>query len=231
MSEKRYSLREVLQNLLFPPRCAFCGALIGWEEALCSTCRAVAKKPFCKREDDVFGCDGLLWCGEYRDLLRTGMERFKFRGVRAGASLFGGMLLLALRESGVAEQVNFITFVPMPQGRERRRGYNQARLLAEYIAENLALPLRDDLLCRRGHKATHTASGRRERARLTQESYLHGTGECPAGAGILLVDDIVTTGATLAACAALLRQKGAGSVMAAAVLRTPAPKGSKEPAK
>ena len=115
----------------------------------------------------------------------------------------------------------------MPPERERHRGYNQSRLLAQYLAGELGLPLREGVLARDGRATAHAAAGRAARIALAKESYRAGERKLPPGEHILLIDDIITTGATLENCAALLLAQGAESVTAAAVLRTPRPVGKK----
>ena len=189
------TLREIVTNLLYPPRCLLCGTLCGWEELLCESCQK--QQPQAGEffwEPEVFGCRGILWCARYEGAFRAGMEQLKFEGVRESLPLFGGMLTEAVRQSGLLPQLTAVTYVPMPPERERHRGYNQSKLLAQYLAK---------------------------------ESYRAGERKLPPGEHILLIDDIITTGATLENCAALLLAQGAESVTAAAVLRTPRPEGKK----
>ena len=222
MSDKP-TLREIALNLLYPPRCLLCGRLCGWEQPLCPDCRSTLPDAGgFGWEPDAFGCEGLLWCAPYEGEFRRGMEQFKFEGVRACCPLFRGMLARALRQSGHCRELDAVTYVPMPPRRERHRGYNQSRLLAQYLAKELGLPLREEVLCRGGRATAHAARTRAQRLRLAEESYRAGPRCLPEGERLLLVDDIVTTGATLQNCAALLRAQGAAKVWAAAVLRTPA---------
>ena len=95
MSDKP-TLREIALNLLYPPRCLLCGRLCGWEQPLCPDCgSSLPDAGGFGWEPDVFGCEGLLWCAPYEGEFRRGMEQFKFEGVRACCSLFGGMLAQA----------------------------------------------------------------------------------------------------------------------------------------
>lgn len=200
------TLREIVTNLLYPPRCLLCGTLCGWEELLCESCQK--QQPQAGEffwEPEVFGCRGILWCARYEGAFRAGMEQLKFEGVRESLPLFGGM----------------------PPERERHRGYNQSKLLAQYLAGELGLPLREGVLARDGRATAHAAAGRAARITLAKESYRAGERKLPPGEHILLIDDIITTGATLENCAALLLAQGAESVTAAAVLRTPRPEGKK----
>ena len=144
------TLRDVIRNLLYPPRCRLCGALCGWEEQVCPACREqLPQAGDFFREPEVFGCRELLWCARYEGVFRRGMEQLKFEGVRESLPLFGGMLAAAVRQSGLLPGLTAVTYVPMPPERERHRGYNQSRLLAEQLAKELGLPLREGV-CRRG---------------------------------------------------------------------------------
>lgn len=217
------TLWDVLVDLLFPPRCLLCGRLVPWGSSICPRCCVKPDEVRTHTEPEAFGCEAVCWAADYTGVLRRGMQNFKFRGRRQGTAFFGEMLVCALRKSKIPDNADAVTYVPMPPRRERRRGYNQAKLLADYIAKAFDLPLRENILCRRGRATAHTAGGRQERLDLAAESYHTGQDRLPEGERILLVDDIITTGATMARCAALLRQQGAGQVWAAAPLRTPIP--------
>lgn len=135
------TLREIVTNLLYPPRCLLCGTLCGWEELLCESCQK--QQPQAGEffwEPEVFGCRGILWCARYEGAFRAGMEQLKFEGVRESLPLFGGMLTEAVRQSGLLPQLTAVTYVPMPPERERHRGYNQSKLLAQHLAGELGLP-------------------------------------------------------------------------------------------
>lgn len=219
-TEKRGSIFEIIRNLLFPPHCFFCGALVEWDTVCCPACKPLMEiTP--QQEKDIFGCDLICWSAPYAERLRAGMERFKFQGIRRGREIFGAMLLAALKENNALQDIDAITFVPMPRRRERRRGYNQAKLLAEYLAEETGLPLREGLLHRKDRGEMHRTVSRAARTALAEGSYCCGKNTPVPGERLLLVDDIITSGATLGVCAALLRQGGAKHIVGAAALRTP----------
>ena len=123
MSE-RVTLRNILTDLLYPPRCVLCGELCSWQEKLCPICRERLSEAGCFAEDNVFNCEKLLWCAPYEGVLRRGMEQFKFDGVRESLPVFGGLLVAAVRQSGILPRLTAVTYVPMPPARERHRGYN-----------------------------------------------------------------------------------------------------------
>lgn len=221
MNERAGShMGDIIKNLIFPPRCFFCGRLVEWDEAFCSECASLAKSEN-HTEEGEFGCEAICWGAPYSGELRAGMERFKFRGVRRGKEIFGQMLLEALTAADPTFTVDAVTYVPMPRARERSRGYNQAKLLAEYLSCELGLPLREGLLCRKTRREMHRARSGSERQDIAAGSYCIGKAAPDPGERLLLVDDIITTGATLTVCAALLRQSGASAVWGAAPLRTP----------
>ena len=173
------TLREIVTNLLYPPRCLLCGTLCGWEELLCESCQK--QQPQAGEffwEPEVFGCRGILWCARYEGAFRAGMEQLKFEGVRESLPLFGGMLTEAVRQSGLLPRLTAVTYVPMPPERERHRGYNQSKLLAQYLAGELGLPLREGVLARDGRATAHAAAGRAARITLAKEATGPGKGSC-----------------------------------------------------
>jgi ComF family protein len=116
-----------------------------------------------------------------------------------------------------------VTLLPVPLHPRRLgdRGYNQAALLAEVLGQRLDLPLQLDALHRIVDTPTQTRLGRRERlANLRQAFALSGK---VRGLHLVLVDDVMTTGATLATLAALLQREGAARVDAWVLARTPDP--------
>ena len=83
------TLREIVTNLLYPPRCLLCGTLCGWGGLLCESCQK--QQPQAGEffwEPEVFGCRGILWCARYEGAFRAGMEQLKFEGVRESLPLF-----------------------------------------------------------------------------------------------------------------------------------------------
>jgi predicted amidophosphoribosyltransferase len=157
----------------------------------------------------VDSCAALLtYDGAGRELV----ARLKYRNARASVPFLArGMAALVTPTPGI----EVVTWAPTTPARLRARGFDQARLLARAVARGLGVPCRRLLRRRAGPAQT----GRGAAARYTGPAFA-ACGPL-GGARVLLVDDIVTTGATVAAAARALREAGATSVTVVAAARTP----------
>lgn len=199
-----------LLNLLFPPRCPFCGKLTGEHGVLCHACQSSLPCTEDEGEQTLPGgvrCASPLW---YEGCVREGVLRYKFRGVSSAAQAMGGLIAQCAAEHFSGE-FDVVTWVPVGPERLRRRGYDQSRLLAEAACrrwdakpEQLVFKPRD----------VPAQSGLRDSAaRRANVLGVYEASSAAAGRRILLVDDVVTTGATLSECARTLLWAGASSVV------------------
>lgn len=202
-----------LLDLLYPPKCPFCGRVLErGEEGWCASCQE--ELPWVEPGDTktVDFCDACLSPLWYREAVREGVRRYKFGGGRGHAQLFGLLMAQCLQDRWTGP-VDLITWVPLHPKRRRERGYDQAELLARRVGELTGLTVESTL---EKVRATAVQSGISEdeiRKVNVQGAYRALPGLDLAGKRIILVDDVVTTGATLSECAAALRQAGAGSVV------------------
>jgi ComF family protein len=116
-------------------------------------------------------------------------------------------------------EADVIVPVPLSGWRRRTRGYNQSEALARALARELGLPLAPRALSRRKHAPPQARSATAEERRRNVEGAFAARAEPVAGRRVLLLDDVTTTGATLRACAAALKEAGARSVYAVAFAR------------
>lgn len=218
MKEK---IKEALLDLFFPLKCPFCHRLLEEDEktdGLCSLCRKVlphtheeGKQSF----DGVEECVSPLW---YREEVRESIHNYKFSDRAVYARGYAHLMADCVREY-MEGSWDVITWVPLSKKRLRERGYDQAKLLAEELGKELnaaVLPL----LCKEFHtKAQSSLKEASVRRANVVGAYAVVNTELLQGKRILLVDDVVTTGATLTECAVTLLAAGGSEVRAVTLAR------------
>jgi ComF family protein len=196
--------------MIFSSRCAGCERP---GPVLCRTCRfSLAAPPDLPLGGDVVAA--VPFSGRPRDVLLG----FKYGNRRALAHHLAGLLVNRLIAADVRPaDIDVVTWAPTSRGRRRRRGFDQAEVVARRVAAQLGVPCRR-LLERDGHGAPQTGLDRA--ARLQGPRFR--THPRVRGQRILLVDDVVTTGSTLRSAESALRNAGAATVRRAAIATTPA---------
>lgn len=210
------SLHHRITNWLFPPKCILCGRLL--EEAeldLCQKCRLEAPEYRGGKTTPQF-LDSFTAVWYYEGNARKSLLRYKFGGARSYASGYGRLLAMKLLKQE-PEDFDILTWVPTHPLRQLRRGYDQVALLAKAVGKELGIrPVK--LLRKVRHNPAqsgiHDAARRRENV---QGVYRLRPGESIAGKKILLLDDILTTGATAGEAARVLTAAGAKEVHCAAM--------------
>lgn len=205
-------LVDKLLNLIFPDRCAGCksiGAL------LCLDCRA-ALQPY-PTDNVPDALDAVEVAHIFGGVLRPAIHELKYRKRRRMAAPLGELLVAHLRAHPLPADV--LLPVPLHEKRLSERGFNQSELLAQHVARASGLPvLTHDLVRVRatGQQAHLDARARRENMR----DAFAWTGSTPPPARVLILDDVLTTGSTITACAHALRAAGAVEVRALALARS-----------
>jgi len=210
---------SLILDLLFPPKCVFCGKILhGKDDALCSKC--VESLPFTLnsgRQDGIFYdyCISPLY---YKATVRRSILRYKFRGASGYAETYGKILadcILGNPDIGY----DIVTWVPLSNKRKRKRGYDQAMLLAMATALRLGEVAVETLRKTRDVQAQSELGGAAERRENISGAYEAVDPELVSGKTVLLIDDIVTTGSTLDECADVLLVAGAARIICAALAR------------
>ena len=175
---------------------------------LCGSCRR--RRP---------GFDYARSAARYEDVLREALHAFKFQGRRALAAPLGDLLAEAVvgRLPGGGPQL--LLPVPLHPRRARERGFNQASLLARRVGRAWGCPVADGVLARTVPTPSQTELDARARRANVRGAFRLRRPERIVGRHVVLVDDILTTGATLSECARCLREGGAARVGALTVAR------------
>lgn len=205
-------------DLLYPPRCTFCQKLLQKDETdICKRCRMalpVIERPI-KRGRFFSECHAVA---SYTDKVAESLKRYKFRGMQHYAKTYGELLAMRLLRENA--EFDILTWVPISKKRRRERGFDQSFLLAEAVAKELNTPCIRALLKVRDNCAQSSLKGVEARQANVINSYRAVNEELFLNKCVLLIDDIITTGATLSECSRVLLTAGAASVVCATVAAT-----------
>ncbi len=206
-------------NLLYPPKCPFCGRVLErGEEGWCASCQEDLPWTEPGEGKAVEECDACLSPLWYRDGVRDGVHRYKFGGGRSHARLLGELMAQCLQDRWTG-RLDLITWAPLHPKRKKKRGYDQAELLARRVGELTGLPVEDTLEKVRVTAVQSQAGEDGVRRANVRGAYGAAPGLELTGKRVVLIDDVATSGATLAECAAVLRRAGAESVVGLTLAR------------
>lgn len=206
-------LWDMLWDLLYPRKCIFCSKILKRkEQALCKDCRNIPERvpePITVGSD--FECCYSVFY--YKDDVASVIKQYKFAGkIHVGRSL-GVLLGEVLREQQVFADV--ITWAPISRKRKRKRGYDQGKEFAKVVGRELGIPVQGLL-----NKVRHTSAQAQitdynaRKANVKNVYSVKHPGKV-TGKRILLLDDVITSGATLTECSKTLRAAGAQSIVCA----------------
>ncbi len=200
-------VRQLIE-LIAPAECLGCSRQ---GDLLCEKCMAgLPPAPETRRQYD--GLANVVVATAYEGAVRELILGLKFRRSQSAAALAARLIARRLKPGA---QFDLITAVPIAPARYRERGYNQAELIARALARQLGLPYRSLL----GRTTTEHQLGRTRAERLVGVQGAFYPVRRLRGERVLVVDDVLTTGATLSECGRMLRGSGAGGVWGAAVAR------------
>jgi len=229
---------------VYPPHCRGCQEPLppDGDRMLCAECRAALTAarvgdlrcetcgvpfPHAGREPSCARCilegrhfDKARAFAVYRNPMDTLVRTFKFRGDYA---LGPYVLRRLLDEDGLPDDIGdgaeAVVPVPLHARRRRERGYDQAELLARVLARHLGLPLRRKALVRTRYTSQQSLLAMNTRWDNVRGAFAIGRNALPPHCSVLLVDDVITTGATISECARVLKRAGVARVHALALAR------------
>ena len=211
-------------DLIFPRNCALCKrALFDFEPCLCTICQGMLPKAnFHLRPFDnelTSKLQGLMPVHRVMAFLRftkkgksqTLLHLLKYKNKPELGEELGRLYGLSLLDNGFGGAWDVLVAVPLHALKKQRRGYNQSECFARGLSKVMGIPYRE-LLVRKKFTTTQTNKSRLERLENVEEVFALNEGQVTQGLRILLIDDILTTGATLCGCAQTLLQGGAKHV-------------------
>lgn len=208
-------------SLVYPETCCACGRCLTEKEVhLCIVCRATLPQTrFHKNKENQLS--RIFWG---RQPIETGtalyffhkkgkvqriIHQFKYKGNVGLGQYLGKTLGLNMMQSDFYSAVNCVIPVPLHPDKERKRGFNQSAVIAEGIANSMDIEFRPDLLIRTKHTETQTKKDRYHRWQNVSSVFETPHPDLLEQKSVLLVDDVITTGATMEACIEkLLQVKG-----------------------
>ena len=210
---------DLIAHLLYPWKCVFCESVLK-DTDICRECEkklpytvgdsAMQKFPFIDK------CVSPLY---YKDKVRASVHRYKFGGCSAYSRRYAALMSDCVENNLDCRSIDVISWIPLSKKRLRQRGYDQARLLAEEIAAKTGLPCRQLLQKVKNNSAQSLTRDAKQRRENVAGVYALDDGADVSGLRILLVDDVVTTGATMSEAARILRKEGAKSVFGVTLAR------------
>lgn len=217
MCDLMFKVIEALLNLLFPPKCPFCGKVQD-VPGICPDCEKdlpwIPGAEALREGPGGLRCAGAVW---YEKTVRDALLRLKFQGASEIAEPLGELIARCAAEQFGGE-FDTVTWVPVSKKRLRKRGYDQSELLARSACRFWDIqPVRllEKKVDNPAQSGIHDGAARRANVLGVYEA----VGDV-AGKRILLIDDICTTGATLIECTRVLEDAGAEQVVCVAVALT-----------
>ena len=234
-------LWQTFLDLVYPRVCEGCGGPIGPElHHICWDCLAgltYVADPYCSicgdpvdgRVDHAFVCfncsqtaphfDMARSAVRYRGLMKDFLRDFKYNNALWLRRDLVRLLVSCLSVDFDMDRIDAVTFVPLYPTKQRHRSFNQAELLAERLAKCIRKPLLKGCLRKVSSTSTQTHLTAHERAANVRGAFEARRASRLEGRGLLLVDDVMTTGATVNECARSLKSAGAQSVFVVTVAR------------
>ncbi|MBQ0015932.1 MAG: ComF family protein [Bacteroidales bacterium] len=218
-----------IMQVIIPETCCHCGTpLQGDERSVCVAC--MAHLPYTRNAVVVENATERCFAGFlpikaaasllYFDSIsasRSIIHEIKYRGNESLAFEMGVMLGRELSDAGRFSDVDAVLPVPLHKRRLRRRGYNQSELIAQGVASVLKVNVLSGVVDRVGHTNTQTQLDREQRFENMQGVFAVTNPLALSGLHVLIVDDVITTGATVASCAAAVFAVGGVNISVASL--------------
>lgn len=220
-----------LEKIFFPNVCPICGTVIGFKERICRECidkLKIVKEPKCQKCGKQLCTDEKLFCKdcysmkhifdrgicifEYLEELKEALYQFKYDNKRCHSDLFGYVGAKRYRKLLKQWKVERIVPIPMYSKKQQKRGYNQAEVFGQALAEYTGIPIDKKCIARVKETKPQKGLNKEERHRNLQKAFGVDVERVRGVKSVLLVDDIYTTGSTIDFCAKVLKAAGVEKV-------------------
>lgn len=208
-------IKDRLLSIVFPERCVLCGEVVAYDDMWCGKCELPEYGEIdCGRIPNRFA--GALAATEYTGSVVKAIWKLKNKSDKRTLLFFAELMQKTMRTHWQEVVFDVVVPVPVNPARLKTRGFNQAEKLAEVLSGFVSAPVKADALVRHDDSQVQRTLKRDERGKNAEKAYHTGDTGSIGGRTVLLVDDVFTTGATLAVCADKLLNAGAGKVYVAA---------------
>lgn len=228
------NLKEALLDFVLPPHCIVCRTHLSppqkiicdicWESLailpypFCPNCKSFLEKSlFCEGCRDQTSLGAVRSLGTFDDYYQRLIHGFKYQQKTTLGKRLGQTLGERLVEDKIAARFDCMIPVPLHPARKRERGFNQSEILASEISEVTDLPMLKKVLKRIKNTKDQTKLSPQERMENVRGAFSLKNPEQIEGKRVILVDDVMTTGATLGECASVLLEAGAKDVVGATI--------------
>lgn len=209
----KFNIINSIIGLFYPSVCAACGTpLFQFEKLVCTRCRHLLPKTGYQHNEDnplarifygrvrlkaVTACYFFSKEGKVQHLI----HELKYKGNGEAGVFLGQELGKSINDAPLFQGIDYLIPVPLHPKKEKKRGYNQSMMIAKGISEVSGIPIGEDFLVRSVNTATQTHKSKEERWQNVKDIFEIRHSELLVGKYVLLIDDVLTTGATLEACA------------------------------
>lgn len=202
---------DYIINLFYPEVCSACGdILMNGEETVCMACRYLLPKTMYERNPDNPLAQSFWGQIDFHAVTaefffsKTGkvqhlLHQLKYQGNKDAGYFLGQRLGESIRDVELFRDVDYLVPIPLHPKKEHLRGYNQSYVIAQGVEEKTKIPIINDCLVRKVFTSTQTKKSREERWNNVKDIFGISDKERLKGRHILLIDDVLTTGATLMA--------------------------------
>ena len=233
--ESLLSLKDDILDLIFPQHCIICKRYLSrkeknvcqvcWDNLVCLPfpfcveCRSfIEKDKYCKQCGNEKGLGLVYALGSFDNSYQSLIYAFKYKQLLNLGKRLGFVLGDSIKEDKRFLELDFLIPVPLHPSKKRKRGFNQSEILAFEVSRKLELPVLKDVLVRKKRTKDQTNLNAKQREENVRGAFKVKSKDKVSGKQIILVDDVITTGATLRECAKTLIQAGAKKVLGLTVV-------------